>query len=193
MAGKKETSKSGFSKKIIVYTAIGLIAVATISIVLFRNNNNNSPLSSNPVEDSKKSAIERFQMVFCGLDAKPNSNEFITEYKLPKPCEMPLGIAVDNDNLWYISTKNGTLGVYTPEQNKFNKEIPIPVWKSRLNPIDFSQVWSVKVDERGSVWFTDEKQNAIWRYNKSSEIFEIVQGSSKVRYFWYNLSCIPRL
>jgi virginiamycin B lyase len=173
LAGKKETSKSGFSKKIKVYTAIGLIAVATISIVLFRNNNNNSPLSSNPVEDSKKAAIERFQMVFCGLDAKPNSNEFITEYKLPKPCEMPLGIAVDNDNLWYISTKNGTLGVYTPEQNKFNKEIPIPVWKSRLNPIDFSQVWSVKVDGRGSVWFTDEKQNAIWRYNKSSQIFEM--------------------
>ena len=172
MADKRETSKSGFSKKIIVYIAIGLIAIATISIVMFRNNNNNS-LSSNPVENSRKAAIEKFQMVFCGLDTKPNSNGFITEYKLSKTCEMPLGIAVDNGNVWYVSTKNGTLGVYTTEQNRIDKEIPVPVWKSRLNPIDFSQVWSVKIDGRGNVWFTDEKQNAIWKYIKSSQTFEM--------------------
>ncbi len=31
-----------------------------------------------------------------------------------------------------------------------------------------SNVWSVKVDPKGnSIWFTDEKQNTIWRYSKS--------------------------
>ena len=56
---------------------------------------------------------------------------------------------------------------------EFGKEIPIPIWKSRQNPIDSSQVWAVKLDRTGNnIWFTDEKQNAIWKYNKSSNNFE---------------------
>ena len=48
--------------------------------------------------DEDNEALETFQKGFCGLDAKPNSNEYITEYVLPQACEMPLGIAVDVDN-----------------------------------------------------------------------------------------------
>src|SRR5437016_1477843 len=122
---------------------------------------------------TRKASIDKFKTLFCGFDANVNSNEFITEYKLPTGCEMPLGIAVDKNQVWYISTKSGTLGTYNTEQNSFSKEATVPIWKSRTNPIDFSQVWAVKVDGAGNVWFTDEKQNAIWRYNKSSQTFDI--------------------
>ena len=38
----------------------------------------------------------------------------------------------------------------------------------RKNPIDYSNVWSVKIYPKGdSIWFTDDKQNTIWRYSKS--------------------------
>jgi virginiamycin B lyase len=168
-------SKSHFSKRIIIYSIIVIIAISAISIALFRSSSsNNNGSSVNTLQDStRKASIDKFETLFCGLDTNTNSNEFITEYKLPRGCEMPLGIAVDKNQVWYISTKNGTLGTYNAEQNSFSKEATVPIWKSRTNPIDFSQVWAVKVDGAGNVWFTDEKQNAIWRYNKSSQTFDI--------------------
>ncbi|HXP51684.1 MAG TPA: hypothetical protein VN922_17130, partial [Bacteroidia bacterium] len=99
-----------------------------------------------------------------------NSNNYVTEYRLPHTCEMPLGIAVDNQagKVWYVSTKQGVLGDYNLITKKFDKEISIPVWNVRKYPMDFSNVWSVKVDPKGnSIWFTDEKQNTIWRYSKA--------------------------
>lgn len=175
MVGKAGLSKSRFSKKIIIYSIIVIVTISAISIVLFRSSNSNSNSSSvNMLQDStRKASIDKFKTLFCGLDANVNSNQFITEYKLPTGCEMPLGIAVDKNQVWYISTKSGTLGTYNTEQNSFSKEATVPIWKSRTSPIDFSQVWAVKVDGAGNVWFTDEKQNAIWRYNKSSQTFDI--------------------
>jgi virginiamycin B lyase len=150
-------------------------------------------------EEEEDEALKTFQKEFCGIDAKPNSNEYITEYVLPQTCEMPLGIAADeddeddNDNnndhtnkVWYVSTKKGLLGSYNIEEDKFDKEHLIPNWKVRESPRGFSQVWEIEVDSRrvgegGDVWFTDEQQNAIWRYFKSSKTFEmyIIPGKSE--------------
>lgn len=172
MVSKSGVSKPIFSKRVIIYSIIGIIAIAAIiSIALFRNTNTTP--SSNPVADSRKAAIDKFQSLFCGSNTTPHSNEFVNEYKLPENCEMPLGVAVDNGKIWYVSTKNGTLGAYNTEHNSIDKEIIIPIWKSRANPIDFSQVWAVKDDGKGNIWFTDEKQNAIWKYSKSSQTFDI--------------------
>lgn len=132
-------------------------------------------------------ALETFKNGFCGIDAKPNSTEYVTEYVLPQSCEMPLGIDIDirEDKVWYVSTKHGILGSYDIEEEKFNEEIQIPTWTSRSNAREFSQVWDVKVDNRrgenGDVWFTDEKQNTLWRYIESSDTFEryTVPGESQ--------------
>lgn len=121
-------------------------------------------------------AIRKFQQEFCGLNTRPNSNAYVTEYVLPQTCEMPLGIAVDSDakKVWYVSTKKGVLGSYNIKDNKFDPERTIPGWKAREDPRRFSQVWDVKIERKsGDVWFTDEKLNAIWRYIKSSHEFEI--------------------
>ena len=163
-------------KKIMI---CGIIAVAIIGIIVSTNtilnrfpSNNGLAIQStmHPVADSNSSSsIKQFKRQFCGLDSNLNSNNYVTEYKLPYTCEMPLGIAVDNHagKVWYISTKHGALGDYNLITKKFDKEVSIPVWKMRKNPIDFSNVWSVKVDPNGnSIWFTDEKQNAIWKYSK---------------------------
>src|SRR5262249_34537096 len=120
--------------------------------------------------------IKKLQQEFCGFEAKPHSNTYVREYVLPQNCEMPLGIAVDSDakKVWYVSTKKGVLGSYNLKENKFDQEHIIPEWKAREDPSSFSQAWDVKVDPKsGDVWFTDEKENAIWRYIKSSQEFEI--------------------
>ncbi|MFY9869001.1 MAG: hypothetical protein WAK17_04725 [Candidatus Nitrosopolaris sp.] len=123
-----------------------------------------------PVANSNNASIEQFKNQFCGLNSIPNSNNYVSEYRLPHTCEMPLGIAVDSQagKVWYVSTKQGALGDYNLITKQFDKEIDIPVWNVRKNPTDFSNVWSIKVNPKGdSIWFTDEKQNTIWRYSKS--------------------------
>ena len=162
-------------KKALVY---GIFAITVVVIIitmstLFRSPSNNSLViqsSVQPVASSNNPSVEQFKNQFCGLNSIPNSNNYVSEYRLPHTCEMPLGIAVDNQagKVWYVSTKQGTLGDYNLITKKFDKEISIPVWNVRKNPMDYSNVWSVKVDPKGhSIWFTDEKQNTIWRYSKS--------------------------
>jgi virginiamycin B lyase len=158
-------------KKILLYAVISIIVAIGVSTVLSRSNTHTAPLSG--LEETKRASIEKFQNTFCGLNTEINSNEFITEYKLPGICEMPLGITVDDGKVWYVSTENGTLGAYNIQQNSFAKEVPIPVWKSRLNHLDFSQVWAIKPDGKGNIWFTDEKQNAVWKYTESSQTFDM--------------------
>lgn len=143
-----------------------------------------------PSSITQQDKIKSFQQGFCGANPDPNSTEYITEYVLPQSCEMPLGIGVDTEEnrVWYVSTKKGILGSYDLEEDKFNEEMQIPSWPSRNNPREFSQVWDVEIDNRrnvgggeGDVWFTDGKQNAIWRFITSTNTFEryIVPGESR--------------
>src|SRR6201998_3287086 len=164
------------SKKTLVYRIIAItvvVIIATMYTTLFRSPSDDSLAIKSGIQsiaNSSNPSIEQFKNQFCGLNSIPNSNNYVTEYRLPHTCEMPLGIAVDNQagKVWYVSTKQGVLGDYNLITKKFDKEISIPVWNVRKYPMDFSNVWSVKVDPKGnSIWFTDEKQNTIWRYSKA--------------------------
>lgn len=178
------------NKNIIAYGVIGIIVVVVISYVIFirppnniisnnnvisSNNNPNLQSTAQLIANSRAAALEQYQKLFCGLNSIPHSTNYITEYKLPATCEMPLGILVDDKlaKVWYVSTKQGTLGSYDLATHKFDKELTIPVWNVRNIPTDNSQVWSVREDKSGNIWFTDEKQNAIWRYSKSVGGFEM--------------------
>ncbi|MGH9987451.1 MAG: hypothetical protein ACRD8W_26200, partial [Nitrososphaeraceae archaeon] len=142
------------------------------------------------MSDSQRQSVEKFVTQFCGSGSKANSNDYVIEYVLPERCEMPLGIAVnaDDDNsnsnsgtVWYISTKNGTLGRFDIDAGKFINELQIPSWPSKENPISSSQVWDIEIEtindnnnkNASNIWFTDEKQNAIWKYSNASKTFEI--------------------
>ena len=122
------------------------------------------------IQASKQQAIAKFQEQFCGLNSKPNSNKFISEYSLPKKCELPLGILVTDNEVWYISTKDGLLGRFDTNVKNFT-EFTIPQWKSRSSPVDISQTWDLKSDSKGQIWFTDEKQNGLWSFNTKSKQF----------------------
>ncbi len=147
---------------------------------------NSSTVSSQKQDQSTAIAVKNFQNAFCGVDTttgNSNTNGYVVEHTLPQSCEMPLGIAIDSDTqrIWYVSTKRGALGNYDLKQNKFDQEHIIPVWNSRKDQTGFSQVWSVKIDDNnnkkqgrgGDIWFTDSQQNAIWRYMKDSQLFEM--------------------
>ena len=166
------------NKKIAIYAIIGVVAVVTAAALLRTGDKPTDNLSTsvtNQLEKSKQASIDRFQKQFCGTTSKPNSNAYITEIRLPGNCEMPLGVVVDNNEsrIWYLSTKNGTLGNYNFREKRFEEERIIPMWPSRENPVRSSQVWAMKIDQNGHIWFTDEIQNSLWRYDPISGSFEI--------------------
>jgi virginiamycin B lyase len=167
-----------------VYT--GIIAILSFLLILFTistivkvdSENAVTTASSSSSSFQQNEKLKTFQNSFCGTNSMPNSTEYVTEYVLPQNCEMPLGIEVDikEDRVWYVSTKKGILGSYDIKEDKFNEEMQIPTWQSRNNDREFSQVWDVEIDNQddanGDVWFTDGKQNAIWRFITSTNSFE---------------------
>ena len=167
-----------------VYT--GIIAILSFLLILFTistivkvdSENAVATASSSSSSFQQNEKLKTFQNSFCGTNSMPNSTEYVTEYVLPQNCEMPLGIEVDikEDRVWYVSTKKGILGSYDIKEDKFNEEMQIPTWQSRNNDREFSQVWDVEIDNQdnanGDVWFTDGKQNAIWRFITSTNSFE---------------------
>jgi virginiamycin B lyase len=166
------------NKNVITYSVIAVIAGVVVAYYAFLiggpnstnlSSNNSSQSTFQLIGNSRAAAIKQYEKQFCGLNSVPHANDYITEYKLPTTCEMPLGILVDSQagKVWYVSTKQGTLGSYNIAAHKFDKELNIPIWNVRSIPTDNSQVWSVKEDRSRNIWFTDEKQNAIWRYSKS--------------------------
>lgn len=147
---------------------IGIIAVVAVSVSVFAR----PPPTGTDREDE---TLRNFREQWCGPDASPSSSAYVTEFVLPSECEMPLGIAVDGGQVWYVSAKRGLLGTYNAAENKFN-EYNIPEWPSREQPFtavpSWSMSWVVKTETSGDVWFTDQN-NAIWRFNRASESFEM--------------------
>jgi virginiamycin B lyase len=176
---KKTTSRS--SKKIAIYAIIGIAAVAAVYITMISRD---VPETSGPTTNRQNDeAIEQqFKQQFCGTDTAPNSNAYITEVGLPTECEMPVGVAVDGSKVWYVSTKPGLLGKYDSAAGTFS-EYEIPSWPTRSLPFtavpSWSMSWAVKLDGiSGNVWFTDQN-NTIWRFNQSTETFDMFKVPAK--------------
>jgi virginiamycin B lyase len=174
----------------VVFVVLAIIAIVGISLVYSSNISSGPSQEANKdvselVSGSKADAVEKFNAQFCGLKSHPNSSYLVIEYPLPALCEMPLAIGVDsqNQNIWYISTKNGTLGRYDETTNTFGEEYKIPSWPARENPTMSSQVWDLDIDNKGNIWFTDEKQNALWRFSNETGSFEMFMVPEKSEAF----------
>jgi virginiamycin B lyase len=176
---KKISSQS--SKKIIVYAIIGIVAVAAVYTLMFSRS---GPEIGGPETNTQddEAMQQRFEQQFCGTSTSPNSTAYITEVTLPTQCEMPVGIAIDGAKVWYISTKRGLLGSYDTAAGTF-AEYEIPSWPTRLLPFtavpSWSMSWTVKLDgSGGNVWFTDQN-NTIWRFNQSTQDFDMFKVPAK--------------
>jgi virginiamycin B lyase len=176
---KKITSPS--SKKIIVYAIIGIVAVAAVYVTIFSRGvpETTGPLTNTLNDEARE---QRFEQQFCGTNTSPNSNAYITEVSLPTECEMPVGIAIDAPKVWYVSTKRGLLGSYDSAAGTFS-EYEIPSWPTRSLPFtavpSWLMSWTVKLDgPGGNVWFTDQN-NTIWRFNQSTEAFDMFRVPAK--------------
>ena len=134
-----------------------------------------------------KQVLEKYQTHLCGASFEKRT-DFIQEYALPFPCSQPVGIIVqqqqnsssnsgNNDTttnaqkIWIAATWVGYLVVFDPELQRFSDFIEIPSWKTK--GIFGSMVWDMEFDKKGDLWFTDQVNNAIWRYFTADKRFEM--------------------
>ena len=136
-----------------------------------------------------KQVLEKHQTFLCGGSFEKRT-DFIQEYTLPFPCSQPVGITVEQQNntnnntntntnynttnpkkVWIAATWVGYLVGFDPVSKRFTDFIEIPNWKTKG---DFgSMVWDMEFDKKGDLWFTDQVNNAIWRYFPTDKRFEM--------------------
>ena len=119
-----------------------------------------------------KQISEKLRRHLCGSSILPETTEFIQEFQIPFSCAQPVGLATDSQGkVWVASTWTGHLLVFDTTSERFVKTIQIPDWKTKS---DFgSMVWGMEFDKSGNLWFSDQVNNAIWRYFVQEERFEM--------------------
>jgi len=122
---------------------------------------------------------------FCSTNEYAMSNEYVKEYKIPTACTQPLAITVDHNGMvWFAQTGTGKVAKFDPLTETFT-EYANPVWediekKFILNAVANnavpeklrSMMWGMDAFPDGSIWFTDERTDAIWKFSIDSESYD---------------------
>jgi virginiamycin B lyase len=97
---------------------------------------------------------------FCGSeDAK--SNTYIREYEIKTKCTQPLAITTDPDgNVWFAQVNTGKVAKFDPNTELFT-EYENPEWPPKAR----SMMWGIAYSPDGSLWFTDEAHDSVWKFS----------------------------
>jgi len=127
---------------------------------------------------------------FCSTNELAGSNEHVKEYKIPTACTQPLAITVDHNGIvWFAQTNTGKVAKFEPLTETFT-EYDNSVWKNvekifiasaienNVEPKKLrSMMWGMDYFPDGSVWFTDEATDAIWKYSIDDESYDRISYS----------------
>ena len=127
---------------------------------------------------------------FCSTNEQALSNEYVKEYKIPTTCTQPLAITVDHNGIvWFAQTNTGMVAKFDPVTEVFT-EYHNQVWKnvekifitSAINnnaePSKLrSMIWGMDYFPDGTVWFTDEATDAIWKFSIDAEEYDRISYS----------------
>jgi len=104
---------------------------------------------------------------FCGSgDAKTTT--YVTEYTIPTVCTNPLAIVTDNEgNVWFAQTNTGNLAKFDPFNESFT-EYENPSWP----PNGRSMMWGIDYSPDGSIWYTDETFDSVWKFSILDENYQ---------------------
>jgi len=104
---------------------------------------------------------------FCG-SGNAKSTDFVTEYSIPTECTNPLAIVADYDgNVWFTQTNTGKLAKFDSNTETFT-EYDNPIWPKNGR----SMMWGIDYAPDGSVWFTDEAFDSVWKFSTIDEKYD---------------------
>ena len=105
---------------------------------------------------------------FCSSGGDAKSTDYVTEYLIPTECTNPLAIVSDYDgNAWFTQTNTGNLAKFDPTTETFT-EYDNPTWP----PGGRSMMWGIDYAPDGSIWFTDETYDSIWKFSTLDEEYQ---------------------
>ena len=121
---------------------------------------------------------------FCSSNEQAMSNDYVVEYKIPTPCTQPLAIIVDPSGLvWFAQTGTGNIAKFDPLTEMFT-EFDNPVWEqaeklaieialeNNIEPTKLrSMMWGMDYFPDGTIWFTDEAIDSIWKFSLDEESY----------------------
>jgi len=127
---------------------------------------------------------------FCSANELAGSNEHVKEYKIPTACTQPLAITVDHSGMvWFAQTNTGKVAKFDPLTETFT-EYNNPVWEqiekmfvlsaieNNMEPTKLrSMIWGIDYFPDGSIWFTDENTDAIWKFSIDTESYDRISYS----------------
>ena len=127
---------------------------------------------------------------FCSANEQARSNEYVKEYKIPTACTQPLAITVDPYGMvWFAQTSTGKVAKFDPLTETFT-EYDNSVWENvekifiasaienNVEPTKLrSMMWGMDYFPDGSVWFTDEATDAIWKFSIDDESYNRISYS----------------
>ena len=127
---------------------------------------------------------------FCSTNEQARSNEYVKEYKIPTACTQPLAITVDHSGMvWFAQTNTGKVAKFDPLTETFT-EYTNPVWEqiekmfvlssieNNMEPTKLrSMIWGIDYLPDGSIWFTDENTDAIWKFSIDTESYSRITYS----------------
>jgi len=105
---------------------------------------------------------------FCSSGGDAKSTNYVNEYVIPTECTNPLAIVSDyNGNVWFTETNTGNLAKFDPTTETFT-EYDNPTWPDGGR----SMMWGIDYAPDGSVWFTDETYDSVWKFSTFDEQYE---------------------
>jgi virginiamycin B lyase len=127
---------------------------------------------------------------FCSTNEQAMSNEYVKEYKIPTACTQPLAITVDHSGMvWFAQTNTGKVVKFDPVTETFT-EYDNSVWENvekmfvlsaienNMEPTKLrSMIWGIDYFPDGSIWFTDERTDAIWKFSIDTESYDRISYS----------------
>ena len=127
---------------------------------------------------------------FCSTNELAGSNEYVKEYKIPTACTQPLAITVDPYGMvWFAQTNTGKVAKFDPLTETFT-EYSNAVWedvekvfvlsaiRNNMEPEKLrSMMWGIDYFPDGSIWFTDERTDAIWKFSIDTESYDRISYS----------------
>ena len=124
---------------------------------------------------------------FCSTNDQPMSNKYVKEYKIPTACTQPLAITVDHEGtVWFAQTNTGKIAKFDPITEAFT-EYDNAVWEeieklmilnaieNDMQPIKLrSMMWGMDYFADGSIWYTDEATDSIWKFSIDEEFYDVI-------------------
>ena len=128
---------------------------------------------------------------YCSTNEQAMSSEYVKEYKIPTTCTQPLAITVDPYGMvWFAQTGTGKVAKFDPVTEVFT-EYHNSVWENvekifivsainnNVEPEKLrSMMWGMDYFPDGTIWFTDERTDALWKFSIDAESYDRITYSS---------------